>query len=166
MRHGNRWGKFRIAGHVLAETVAHASKGDWAEVGSLTRFMSECFIVRAGDSPSDDTIEYLAVSPHFDEIEEGEEIPEYEIWFERERTCNACGGTEWGPAPSMDPVPAEIACQGCGNSVERSHWVTRVKRVKRVQRRVMYLSGDIPDADIATFKREWELLLAKKGWMP
>jgi len=25
-------------------------------------------------------VEYTALSPHFDEVEDGEEVPEYEVW--------------------------------------------------------------------------------------
>lgn len=94
--------------------------------------MAQILIVRAHDQVDGDCVEYLGVSRHFEELGEADAIPEYAVEFQRVRTCNACGGTDWGPAPTMEIRPTEIVCKGCGAPVELSHFVDHLKAVRRM----------------------------------
>ncbi len=159
--YGNRWGKFTISGIFLEELATITSTGKWSELDALLGFMAQVLIVRAQDRPGDDGIEYMGVSRHFDEIGEGEAMPEYDINFERQRTCNACGGTKWGPPNSVgDLLNADPACQGCGAPIELSHFTTTFKGVKRWPGNVLHIPSNITDEQVANFKREWEAMLA------
>lgn len=129
-RFGGRWGRFKISGYFLEELGSMAHSGEWDRLEALTGFMAQVLIVRANDQVDGDCVEYLGVSRHFDELEEGEAIPEYSVEFQRVRTCNACGGSEWGPNDVM--VATEIVCKGCGAPPELSHNVDHFKAARRM----------------------------------
>lgn len=78
MRFGRRWGRFRITGELLAESI-----GDGDLSPNLMVLFGQMIIIRANEAPHIDEIHYMATSPLFDEIEEGGRIPWYEIEFER-----------------------------------------------------------------------------------
>jgi len=92
-RYSSRWGRFRIDGHFMAEIKDLAGHGEWEKIEALMGFMAQVFIVRAADAPDRDSVEYWGISRHFDELEEGEYPPEYDIEFQREREdCPHCQG--------------------------------------------------------------------------
>lgn len=47
--------------------------------------MGQCIIVRAEDMYMGNVIEYMAISDHFDELQVGAEIPEYQIRIDGKR---------------------------------------------------------------------------------
>lgn len=82
----NRWGKLRIDGELIA-----ADAPDFKRIRSL---MGQLVVVRAMDCLHNGSIEYTAISPLFDELEEGEPIPEYLIEGQISNACPSCGSTE------------------------------------------------------------------------
>jgi hypothetical protein len=163
-RYGNRWGRFNISGYFLEELGSMANNGEWDRLEALTGFMVQVLIVRAQDRVCGDCVEYVGVSRHFEELEEGEEIPEYMLEFQRVRTCNACGGTEWGQPNTIDPGPHDPCCKGCAAPQELSRFVDHVKAVRRVRYRLVSVPGHISEESLANFKREWNAMMKKKGW--
>ena len=152
MRWGKRWGRFKISGYFVAEMVERAAAGDRDTVGGLLEFMSQCFIVRAHDAPSDDTIEYWAVSPLFDEVAEAEPIPEYQIEMRRYEACD-CGGTEFDyPGPPDEPAPR--VCQACGKTVDKARVIEEFLGVRRVR------TGEGPTLQ-TILRNDLETILAK-----
>jgi len=61
-------GRFYIANPILAY-----------DIDIMREIMQRVVIVRAETLHMNDTIEYYAYSDHFDELEQGEVIPEYEV---------------------------------------------------------------------------------------
>jgi len=124
---------------LVDEGAAEISQGNLDNYGVLMGFMAEVLIVRAEMDVCGAWIEYTGVSTHFDELNEGDSIPEYLIEFQRDRVCNRCGGTNWGPASniSVSITPGDPSdfhcCQQCGNQPEHSRFVSRFKACRRVR---------------------------------
>lgn len=76
MRHLNGWGigKFTVSGKTWMG----------AEPDFLLLMFSGMVPVRIDNSFPDDAIHYVAYSPKFRAVPEGDVIPEYEFWFDRE----------------------------------------------------------------------------------
>jgi hypothetical protein len=71
----SRWGRFKITGP-LFETIRHGGP-DTEAFKSVMALMSQIFIVEARHHPFEDSVEYMGISPLFDEVKEGEVAPEY-----------------------------------------------------------------------------------------
>lgn len=77
-RMSQRWGRFKVSGQALAELASPGA--DAAESPAFARMLSllsQVLIFHADHCPASDAIEYLGISRHFEELEEGEQIPEY-----------------------------------------------------------------------------------------
>lgn len=62
----------------MAEEIENEPTLTWK---AWTEFMAQVVVVRADFSPNSDEVEYVAMSPLFDRLGEGEEIPDYAIEF-------------------------------------------------------------------------------------
>lgn len=71
-----RLGRFRISGQVRA-AVWTGLEGAFAQ--SLMELFGQMIVIRASDAPHMDSTDYWAVSPLFEEIEEGAIVPWYFI---------------------------------------------------------------------------------------
>ena len=78
MSMNNRVGKFKMSHRLLR-----------ADLDNIRWVLSHFVIVRAESLYYDDTIEYVAYSELFDEIPEGEIIPEYEIIIGEDKSVRA-----------------------------------------------------------------------------
>jgi len=72
----SRWGIFHLDGHMLA---AVRGDPDGELFKQLTALTSQVLVVQAQHCAYSDRIEYLGISPLFDELEEGAMAPEYEL---------------------------------------------------------------------------------------
>jgi hypothetical protein len=68
-RVSKRWGKFEISGVLFR----------CGDLSKIQEILSQVIVVRADDCPWTDTIKYTAISDHFEELKEGEPIPDYLI---------------------------------------------------------------------------------------
>lgn len=83
-KYSKRWGYIRISAHVLIqiEDEGCTETGEkWKEIASLMRHV---FVAEARPCYPTDDIIYLCISPMFDELEEGEEVPEYKALLSRD----------------------------------------------------------------------------------
>jgi hypothetical protein len=141
---GRRIGRFRISGEAFERMRECADAGRWDELEGHLKFQGEVLILRTHDCPSREWVEYWGISKHFEEIEEGEDIPEYDIWFERViEDCPACQGV------------------GCCDLCEQGKvHKSRFKTAKRWPYRVLHIPGEWTDEQLAEFKRKWEETIA------
>jgi len=111
-----RLGRFNISGEVVCLMMADGPGGQTWDM--LQPFLSRVFILSADRKMCRDDVQYIGMSDLFDEIEECETIPEYEVTFDtvedpesgshkyelkavrRAQRCSACGQelTEKPPA--------------------------------------------------------------------
>lgn len=74
MPYSSRWGRFHISGHTFNSIRGQPDSEAFRQALSL---MSHVFIVEAHHSGYDDEIDYLGISPLFDELAEGQMPPDY-----------------------------------------------------------------------------------------
>jgi hypothetical protein len=74
-----RLGRFRMSDIVWA-----GANIDSKHFRSIMGLMGQMVIIRATDNPFRSSIDYWAISPLFDEINEGAVVPWYEIEFQTE----------------------------------------------------------------------------------
>ena len=72
-----RWGRFRLDWEILRSLSTVGV--DSPLFKQLTSLMSNILIFRASESPWNGQIEYWGISPLFDEVPEGEDIPFYSL---------------------------------------------------------------------------------------
>jgi hypothetical protein len=88
--------------------------------------MREVLVIRAQPCPASDEIEYMGLSPLFDELAEGELIPEYDLegqTVEHEEDCPKCGHLLGGNDGCE-------TCGGTGTVIRREYLVKAFKRMK------------------------------------
>jgi len=82
-RYSSRWGRFKVSGVLVNKMGSEVCGGeDGAESNAfkrLTTLLSKVFIFKAEHNVTDDTIDYWGISPLFEELEEGEPVPFYEL---------------------------------------------------------------------------------------
>lgn len=115
-RGGNRWGRFRISSNFLETFLTKAAAERWEDLKAYQEFMGQVLVVRADDHPAGDFIEYWGISRHFEEIQEGEAIPLYGLWFRVATVCPCGERDNWDfPGP---PDGGPKVCGNCGESID------------------------------------------------
>ena len=83
-RYSSRWGRFEISSdfifHTMSKHVAgNEDKTPTEYFKAVVELMSQVLIFRASENPATGSIEYWGISPLFNELEEGDAIPMYEL---------------------------------------------------------------------------------------
>lgn len=126
-RAGVRWGRWRMSGPVLEMVKNAAFGGEWDGVAGLLEFNGRTIVMRANDHVADDCIEYWGVSPLFDPVEEGAEIPLYEVHFNTVQYCADCG------AEDVWDTEDGYRCRLCESALVRHR--SKFVRVERIENR-------------------------------